>query len=93
MGAVNVSTESTGQRLGKSDMVEKLDFSVSVAHGTRKSTKLNFSKVPANGGKSTRLRDKNAIITTIEEVRKAGLARVKQSNRKCLDNLLLLIVR
>lgn len=105
LAAVNVSTyhgtESTGQRPEKCYMVDQLDFSVPVAHRTRKSTKLNCSKVAANSvnardvindlvsaracRKRPAARDKNAITMTIEKIRKVGLSRLNQSNKTCVD--------
>lgn len=105
LAAVNVSTdhgtESLGQRLEKCYKEDQLGFSVPVAHRTRKSTKLNCSKVAASSvnnrdaindvmsapasRKRTAARDKNAITMTIEEIRKVGLSRLKQSNRTCVD--------
>lgn len=95
-------TESTGQRSEEKHHVDdQLDFSVPVAHRTRKCTELNRSKVAANSfdvrdeindlisarvrGKRTAARYKNAETVTVEKLKKVGLTGFKQSNKTCVD--------
>ncbi|KAL1536268.1 hypothetical protein AAHA92_28944 [Salvia divinorum] len=88
-------TKLTGKVSEKSYMEDRLDFSLPVAHRTRKSTKLNRPKVFAhwvnvNDAINEQVNahacgeSKNAVNMTIEEVRRVGLTRLKQSNKICL---------
>ncbi|KAL1539066.1 hypothetical protein AAHA92_27737 [Salvia divinorum] len=85
-------TKLTGERSEKFCTEDRLEFSVPV----RTSMKLDCHKVPSNSVNekdeineqvSARAcgKRKNAVTMTIEEVRRIGLTRLKQSNKACLD--------